>query len=242
MNGERLDSRILSRSVPRYHQLRYAAQLVASYVRQGVLIDIGCGPGLLASFLGNFRFIGLDNAYRTVRAATSKAMGASFLVGDILQLPMKDEVVDGVALIAVLGAVKERDEKLALAEVQRILKKGGHAIVLVSRRSPYSTITSERVLTRWQWRHFEVEQLLHVASQSGLECVLVSYRGGPLSVAADLLNTGLGLLVKRTAKDFFRKGISAFALRLSNSAEGLEFCRMPRWAARYAYLVLRKPT
>lgn len=232
---------VLDSSVGRYHQLRYAADLVASYVKRGVLIDIGCGDGLLAGVLPNLRVVGVDKAYGALRSAVRQTTGAKFVIGDLKQVPVKDEVADGVALIAVLGAVEEGGEKVALAEAWRVLKKGGHAIVLVSRRSVYSTIASERVVTRWRWRHFQVKGLLRVAEEAGLECVFVSYRAGPLSVLSDLTYRLLASLIRKAGAERFCNTLSARLVRLYNFVEGLEFRSMPRWLARYAYLVLRKP-
>lgn len=225
---------------PRYCQLAYSAKLFRTYVSGGTIVDIGCGEGLLGALLLDYRILGLDISLPAVTAARTNFNRARFLLGDMQHLPIRGETAEGVALIAVLGAVAKGRERGVLAEAYRILKDGGHAIILVSRRSLYSAITSERLLTRWQWRHFQPQKLLSVASEVGFQPLLVTYRGGPLSVATDLMSTVVARLLMKAAG---RRGASlarALTSLLNNLAEGLEFAGMPRSIARYVYCVLRK--
>ncbi len=94
------------------------------------LIDVGCGTGALAARLGadGLRVLALD--LRTEGIARLRAAGAPVLVAcaDATQLPVPGAVADVVLSLDVLEHV---DDEVAIAEIARVLRPGGVAVLTV---------------------------------------------------------------------------------------------------------------
>jgi 2-polyprenyl-6-hydroxyphenyl methylase/3-demethylubiquinone-9 3-methyltransferase len=107
------------------HEIAEArAALIPSAQRpDAVLIDLGCGAGLLAphvSHLG-YRHVGLDITASALRQARDHGVGP--VRTDVLTLPLPD----GMADVVVAGEILEHvtDLRRAVAEACRILRPGG---------------------------------------------------------------------------------------------------------------------
>ena len=90
-----------------------------------VLIDLGCGGGLMAPYASSYRHIGVDlNASALTVAAQH---GVLTIRSDAARLPMADET----ASVVVAGEVLEhvRDLDAVVAEVSRVLRPGGTVVV-----------------------------------------------------------------------------------------------------------------
>jgi len=99
------------------------------------VLDVACGTGnaaLLAAAAGA-EVTGLDAASRLIDVARARAAaagaGATFVVGDALDLPFGDGAFDVV--LSVFGVIFAPDAGRALAEIVRVLRPGGRALVSV---------------------------------------------------------------------------------------------------------------
>jgi len=108
---------------------------LASVARGERLLDVACGTGnaaLLAAAVGA-EVTGLDAAPRLVDVARARAAAAgtpaTFVVGDALDLPFHDGAFDVV--LSVFGVIFAPDADRALAEIVRVLRPGGRALVAV---------------------------------------------------------------------------------------------------------------
>jgi 2-polyprenyl-6-hydroxyphenyl methylase/3-demethylubiquinone-9 3-methyltransferase len=104
------------------------ARLVPPASRPGaVLVDLGCGAGLLAPHLAGkgYRHVGVDLS----RAALPQAgdHGVHAVRGDVLRVPLADEVADVVCAGEILEHVP--DLPRAVAEACRILRPGGMLVL-----------------------------------------------------------------------------------------------------------------
>src|SRR4051794_3419422 len=97
------------------------------------VVDVACGTGnaaLLAARAGAVA-TGIDSAARLVGVAGTRAaqarLDATFLVGDAHELPFADGAFD-VAL-SVFGIVFADDAPRAFAELLRVVRPGGRALV-----------------------------------------------------------------------------------------------------------------
>ncbi|HSN06287.1 MAG TPA: methyltransferase domain-containing protein [Candidatus Angelobacter sp.] len=104
------------------------ARLVPRAVRAGsVLLDVGCGAGVLAPHVARLghRHLGLDLVPCSV--AQARAHGVEAVVGDAGRIPLRDGCVD----VVVAGEVLEHvtDPQRVLAECVRVLRSDGTLVV-----------------------------------------------------------------------------------------------------------------
>jgi 2-polyprenyl-6-hydroxyphenyl methylase/3-demethylubiquinone-9 3-methyltransferase len=104
------------------------AGLVPPAARQeAVLVDLGCGAGLLAPHLAGRGYIhvGVDLSHSALEQATAHGMVA--IRGDVLAVPLSDGVADVVTAGEILEHVT--DLSRALAEACRLLRPGGTLVI-----------------------------------------------------------------------------------------------------------------
>ncbi|MEY9212549.1 methyltransferase domain-containing protein [Thermobifida halotolerans] len=100
------------------------AALVPPAPRPGaVLVDLGCGAGLLAPHLADrgYRHVGVDLSPSALRQADEH--GVRGVLGDVLAVPLADGCADVVAAGEILEHVT--DLPRAVAEACRLLRPGG---------------------------------------------------------------------------------------------------------------------
>ncbi|WP_100444663.1 methyltransferase domain-containing protein [Glycomyces xiaoerkulensis] len=104
------------------------AELVPEAPRpEAVLVDLGCGAGLLAPHLAGkgYRHLGVDLSAEALRQAADH--GVSGVRGDVAAVPL----ADGCADVVVAGEILEHVPDLpgAVAEACRLLRPGGLLVV-----------------------------------------------------------------------------------------------------------------
>jgi 2-polyprenyl-6-hydroxyphenyl methylase/3-demethylubiquinone-9 3-methyltransferase len=100
------------------------ARMIPPATRPGaVLVDIGCGAGLLAPHLAGkgYRHVGVDLVASALGLA--RAHGVTAVRGDALRLPLADSIADVVSAGELLEHVP--DMPGTVAEVCRVLRPGG---------------------------------------------------------------------------------------------------------------------
>lgn len=104
---------------------RARAELVPPPRGGAVLIDVGCGAGLLAPWVQGYRHVGVDITTSALQQA--KARGVEPLRADAAALPLRD----GCAGVVVAGEILEHvtDLPAVVAELCRVLRPGGVLVV-----------------------------------------------------------------------------------------------------------------
>jgi SAM-dependent methyltransferase len=112
-----------------------AAWLSGGVPDGGTLLDLGCGTGRDLPVLARdgIRVIGVDIALPMLRRARRRH--AALLCADLTRLPLRDAVADAVWCVAAWVHVPQRELPSAAAELARVLRPGGHAVVGVQRGS-----------------------------------------------------------------------------------------------------------
>ena len=126
------------------------------------ILDIGVGPGLLAYDLARLvgpagRVVGVDVSADMVALAGTRLgdmAQVELAVGDAVRLPVPDGAFDAAVSTQVYEYVA--DMPAALAELHRVLKPGGRALILDTDWRSIVWHSSdkarmERVLTAWTW-------------------------------------------------------------------------------------------
>jgi arsenite methyltransferase len=124
------------------------------------VLDVGCGPGFYAAELlsdvgSNGAVVGVDSSPAMLAAAARRCEGlgdASFHEGSAISLPFDDRAFDRALCVQVLEHVP--DVPGALAELHRVLRPGGRALVWDVDWSTLSWHSAEparmqRVLRAW---------------------------------------------------------------------------------------------
>lgn len=149
---------------------------------QGLTVDIGCAAGQIRELLPKgAQYIGLDypdtaiNWYQT----------CPDLFGDAQALPLADASVDNGLMLHVLEHLHR--PQLALAEIARAIKPGGHLLVEV----PFLYPLHDAPLDFHRWSRFGLQQDLQLA---GFEIIHSRAIGNASATAALLFNLAIGRL------------------------------------------------
>jgi ubiquinone/menaquinone biosynthesis C-methylase UbiE len=98
--------------------------------RSAVILDAGCGTGgmlrLLKKHFPGVDVIGIDYS---AEALSYCGNGFNLLRASVASLPLAGESVDAVLCLDVLYHLNVKDDKIALREINRILKKSGYIFI-----------------------------------------------------------------------------------------------------------------
>ncbi|HEX7307638.1 methyltransferase domain-containing protein [Lentzea sp.] len=104
------------------HWLAAARAALVPPARPGaVLVDLGCGAGLLAPHVRGYHHVGVDLSHEALRQA--RTHGAQAIRADVTAVPLPD----GCADVVVAGEILEHvpDPHAVVAEACRVLRPGG---------------------------------------------------------------------------------------------------------------------
>lgn len=129
--------------MPQFRLLRkMIVRKLKKHYPRGVLVDVGCGPGYLVAAIAKslplVSIVGVDISQEMVKAATMnlssivRAKRVEFRLGDVQQLPFRDNEVDFV--ISTLSLHHWQNPKQALVEICRVLKPDGQFLIFDLRR------------------------------------------------------------------------------------------------------------
>lgn len=112
----------------------------------GTVVDAGAGTGRDLEWLGRYgRVIGVELNQSGV--AVARRLGRPMLRATVTALPVPDASVDLVTSFDVIYCLEDGDERTALAEMFRVLKPGGLALVNAAAldllHGSHSTLTHE---------------------------------------------------------------------------------------------------
>ena len=135
--------------------------------------DLGCGTGLVSSALAPFvaRVIAVDSSAAMLQAAKKRLQGFDNIDlrrGELEALPVDEAKLDAATLMLVLHHVPEPQR--ALAEVARVLKPGGQAVVV-------DMLPHDRESYRQQmghvWLGFSDDHVRRMFQEAGFEPIRV---------------------------------------------------------------------
>lgn len=110
-------------------------------VKKPQILDIGCGHGLLHSYISNetYTVTGVDVADEVLELARQSNPSVKYTSYDGMILPFASESFDVVITICVMHHVPPPQWNVFLREMRRVVKKGG--IALVFEHNPYNPVT-----------------------------------------------------------------------------------------------------
>ena len=108
--------------------------------RQLRALDVGCGDGLLDSYLGGLvRLEGVDLSEAMVERAQARNPGACYQVADGTDLPFPDATFDLSFAVCVLHHVPPDQRHRVVAELRRVTRRNG--LVVVMEHNPWNPLT-----------------------------------------------------------------------------------------------------
>jgi ubiquinone/menaquinone biosynthesis C-methylase UbiE len=138
------------------HQRLLKAYYVAMEYVKGDLLEIGCGEGRGVGLLQNLvnSYSGIDKIEEVVEKLTDQYPQASFVQSVIPPLNFSDQKFDSLISFQVIEHIK--DDKHYLAEVSRVLKPGGVALL--------TTPNIKKSLSRnpWHIREYTADELTNL--------------------------------------------------------------------------------
>jgi ubiquinone/menaquinone biosynthesis C-methylase UbiE len=167
----------------------HLAALAALAEPDWVVGDLGCGTGQVSASIAPFvaRVVAVDASAAMLQAAKKRLQGFDNIDlrrGELEALPIDDARVDAATLMLVLHHVPEPER--ALAEVARVLKPGGRAVIV-------DMLPHDRESYRQQmghvWLGFSDEHMRRLLTESGFEDVRI------VSLPPDARAMGPGLFV-----------------------------------------------
>ena len=146
-----------------------------------LVLDLGCGPGQVASFLvaRRCRAVGIDLTAKMLDVARRADPPLALINGNVLRLPVRDGAADGAIAWFALHNLPRALLGGALAQVRRVLRPGGVFVM-----ATHGGDGEESVAHHWQTRtehvpltYYSLEQLRSELGSQQFE--IVDERSGP---------------------------------------------------------------
>lgn len=215
--------------------------LLKKELRDGVILDLGCGYGRIAKYLLPERkfskYIGLDGSEKMLSLFRSRygAQGLEqktpllLILGDIKNIPLQDKSVDNVIVSSVFLHNTKIDTRNSLLEIRRILKDGGKLILLSNFPNKRSIMGLQgtiylaclRLLGRERngpVRYFsksEVEELLSSFRKVSIRKTGFSILPSRILILPAPLNKIYRDILRNPGNKFFKKILTPFAQKTS---------------------------
>ena len=170
--------------MPRWHAPIYTAMAAAVRPQlEDELLEVACGSGIfLAEQAAQVRYVaGLDLSGIQVglarqRIADRLAAGTAEIVqGDVGALPWPDERFTVVTCMGSFDAFP--DPALALAEIYRVLRPGGRAVLCIGEQVPPGTQTHQTLDRFWVWSEDDVRDMVQATGFTDVDISYLAYSG-----------------------------------------------------------------
>ena len=171
--------RATAKAEGRHFWFRGFRAIVTPLIRQAVanrpdpqILDCGCGTGANVQMLGRFgRAFGFDLS--PVGLQIGREAGRSHLArASVTAAPFPSGAFDLVTSFDVLYSLEEREERMAVAEMYRLTRPGGHVLINVAALKMLSGDHS--VLSR-EVRRYDRSGLRRLVSDAGFTIVRLTY-------------------------------------------------------------------
>ena len=143
------------------------------------IVDIGSSIGWLEKELLKYKpkkLVGVEPDAGAVLFSQKRGKEATFIKASATKIPISDGTADIVVMFDVLEHVPKSEEKDALKEANRILKKGGKLVL----STPNSNFLTNILDFAWYLghRHYRKEHLTNILKNAGFKIKKLEIRGG----------------------------------------------------------------
>lgn len=146
------------------------------------VLDAGCGTGrhLAALALLGFDAIGVDRDPAALGAARAAAPGTTLVEADAAVLPFPDDHAGWVVAWRLLAGLGAPEAPALLAELRRVLRPGGWAVVAVETEAAPAALTATMEAAGWALAEAPAEEV----EPDGVRVVRGIYRRVEAGVSA----------------------------------------------------------
>lgn len=163
------------------------------------LADLGCGTGLMMEELSHFGEVsGIDASEVSLEFCRKRGL-KNLYHSPVTKLPFQDESLDAVTLLDVLEHVE--DQKKALDEIHRVLKKEGLVLITVP---AYQFLFSYWDKMLGHFRRYNQQDLTKILLNNGFVIKKISYLNFFLFGPAVLLRLTKKALNQKENSDFVK--------------------------------------
>ncbi len=135
---------------------RFYITYLISKEKKDVILDIGCGAGVLLHFANASFKIGIDYSFESLLAAKKIDSKLELISGDARNLPFKDEFFSNILAIHIISAfLKKDDRKKTCKEIKRIASKNSKILIAGSNRRSKHFKKTHSLENRLSYPHYE---------------------------------------------------------------------------------------
>ncbi|MGE5112203.1 MAG: class I SAM-dependent methyltransferase [Acidobacteriaceae bacterium] len=144
---------------------------------RGTVVDLGCGTGRFTRRLDrpDLEVIGVDFSRASLELARKAASWATFLEGDVRNVPLPDNSANHVLSIQVYEHLLHADDaQKFFSEVARLLKPEGTALISGYAYAVWDWLRGQKIFDRApdvRFVRYSVSELRNFALRSGLELI-----------------------------------------------------------------------
>lgn len=141
-------------------------------IKNKIILDLGCGFGWFEYHLGYMakKVIGIDKSENDLRTAKKniKNKNIKFVVGNALEIPIKDKKIDTVLASEVMEHMPKNTEDKFFKEINRVLKQNG----ILYLTTPFKSFWSVIFDPAWwiiQHKHYSLKKLDLLGRKNGFK-------------------------------------------------------------------------
>lgn len=112
-----------------WHRQKFKRVMNSIKSKNAKILDAGCGSGVLFSLMPDSEFcVGFDMSKEQIKFA-KRYSGRGFVIGDLKNMPFKENTFDFITIIEVLEHLNKEDAIKTLNRLNKLLRKGGSLIL-----------------------------------------------------------------------------------------------------------------
>ena len=135
---------------------RFYITYLISKKKNPLILDIGCGAGVLLHFSNASLKIGIDFSFESLKAAKKIDPELELIYGDARNLPFKDEFASYILAIHIISAFLKKDDRVKTCdEIKRIASKHSTILIAGSNRRSKHFKKTHSLEDRLSYPHYE---------------------------------------------------------------------------------------
>ena len=178
-------SKVDDRPNTRSPRIRYSLNFGEKYFKGArKILDIGCGIGSYTYLIDSKDCFGIDVDINALRTAKRYCSNSEFILASVLHLPFREKTFEIAVMWEVIEYIEKETERSAIQEIHRTLIQGGNLLLSAPNdHFIYDIMDPDHFFLRRQ-RHFELEKLKNLITESGFSIIQQTIRGGWKTILA----------------------------------------------------------